>query len=32
MSNTEFIYMAIIAAPREEVWTALTTAEFTQQC
>ena len=31
MSNTEFVYMAIIAAPREKVWTALTTAEFTQQ-
>jgi len=31
MSNTEFIYMAVIAAPREKVWEALTTAEFTQQ-
>jgi uncharacterized protein YndB with AHSA1/START domain len=31
MSNTEFVYMAIIAAPREKVWEALTTAEFTQQ-
>jgi uncharacterized protein YndB with AHSA1/START domain len=31
MSNTEFVYMAIIAAPREKVWEALTTAEFTRQ-
>ena len=31
MSNTEFVYMAVIAAPREKVWEALTTPEFTQQ-
>lgn len=31
MSDTEFVYMAVIAAPREEVWKALTTAEFTRQ-
>jgi uncharacterized protein YndB with AHSA1/START domain len=31
MNNAEFVYMAVIAAPREKVWEALTTPEFTQQ-
>ena len=31
MSQTEFVYMAVIAAPREAVWKALTTPEFTRQ-
>lgn len=30
MSKPEFLYVAIIAAPREKVWAALTSAEFTQ--
>ena len=31
MSKPEFVYMAVIAAPPEEVWQALTTPEFTRQ-
>lgn len=31
MSKPEFIYMTVIAAPPEEVWKGLTTAEFTRQ-
>ena len=31
MSKPEFVYMTVIAAPPEEVWKGLTTAEFTQQ-
>ena len=31
MNKAEFIYMTVIAAPREKVWKALTTAEFTRQ-
>ena len=29
--EAEFVYMAVIAAPREKVWQALTTPEFTRQ-
>ena len=31
MSNSEFVYMTVIAAPPERVWEGLTTAEFTAQ-
>jgi len=31
MSNSEFVYMTVIAAPPERVWEGLTTAEFTEQ-
>lgn len=31
MSKPEFVYMTVIAAPPEEVWKGLTTAEFTRQ-
>ena len=31
MSKPEFVYMTVIAAPPEEVWKGLTTAEFTSQ-
>ena len=31
MNEAEFVYMAVIAAPREKVWKALTTPEFTRQ-
>ncbi len=31
MSDLEFVYVTMIAAPPEKVWQALTTAEFTQQ-
>jgi len=31
MNTTEFAYMAVIAAPAEDVWKYLTTAEFTRQ-
>lgn len=31
MSDAEFVYMAVIAAAREDVWKALTTPEFTRQ-
>ena len=31
MSKPEFVYMTLIAAPPEEVWKGLTTAEFTRQ-
>ena len=31
MSDAQFVYMAVIAAPPEDVWKALTTAEFTRQ-
>ena len=31
MSNSEFVYMTVIAAPPERVWEGLTTAEFTRQ-
>ena len=31
MNEAEFVYMAVIAAPREEVWKALTSPEFTRQ-
>jgi len=31
MSKPEFVYMTVIAAPPEEVWRGLTTAEFTRQ-
>jgi len=31
MTNSEFVYMAVIAAPREKVWEALTNPEFTRQ-
>ena len=31
MNAPEYVYVAVIAAPREKVWHALTTAEFTQQ-
>lgn len=31
MSNTEFVYMTVIAATPERVWQGLTTAEFTEQ-
>ncbi|MCP4896153.1 MAG: ATPase [bacterium] len=31
MSEKEYVYVALIAAPPEKVWRALTTAEFTRQ-
>ena len=31
MTNPEFVYMTVIAAPPERVWQGLTTAEFTEQ-
>ena len=31
MSKPEFVYMTLIAAPPEQVWKGLTTAEFTRQ-
>jgi uncharacterized protein YndB with AHSA1/START domain len=31
MTKPEFVYMTVIAAPPEEVWKGLTTAEFTRQ-
>ena len=31
MSKAEFVYMTVIAAPPEQVWQGLTTAEFTEQ-
>ena len=31
MTNPDYAYVTIIAAPPERVWTALTTAEFTEQ-
>lgn len=31
MSNADFVYMTVIAAPPEQVWQGLTTAEFTEQ-
>jgi uncharacterized protein YndB with AHSA1/START domain len=31
MSKAEFVYMTVIAAPPQEVWRGLTTAEFTEQ-
>ena len=31
MSKPEFVYMAIIAAPRERVWECMTSPEFTRQ-
>ena len=31
MSNPEYVYVSIIAAPRDKVWEALTSPEFTEQ-
>ena len=31
MKEAEFVYMTVIAAPREKVWKALTSGEFTRQ-
>lgn len=31
MSKAQFVYMAVIAAPPEEVWKCLTSPEFTRQ-
>jgi uncharacterized protein YndB with AHSA1/START domain len=31
MSNADYVYVTLIAAPRERVWEALTSAEFTRQ-
>lgn len=31
MSNSEFVYMTVIAAPPERVWQGLTSAAFTEQ-
>ena len=31
MSKPDFVYMTVIAAPPEDVWKGLTTAEFTRQ-
>ena len=31
MSDSDYVYVTLIAAPPERVWEALTTAEFTQQ-
>jgi uncharacterized protein YndB with AHSA1/START domain len=31
MSNPDYVYVSVIAAPRDKVWEALTSPEFTQQ-